>query len=140
MSKQILVTGGAGYIGSHTVLELLAHGYAVTIFDNLSNSSEKVVGILEEISGRPITFVRGDLLDTDHLEDVFRDGDFDAVIHFAGLKAVGESVAKPLKYYRNNVQGSANLIEAALKHSVHRLLFSSSAASIRFAEPCTLLR
>ena len=127
MSKKILVTGGAGYIGSHTVLELLAHGYAVTIIDNLSNSSEKVVGILEEISGRPITFVRGDLLDTAHLENVFRDGDFDAVIHFAGLKAVGESVAKPLNYYRNNVQGSANLIEAALRHNVYRLLFSSSA-------------
>lgn len=127
MNKHILVTGGTGYIGSHTVLELLSDGFDITILDNLYNSSLKVLSVIQELSGKNVNFVRADLLDSGAIDNLFKTNRFDAIIHFAGLKAVGESVEDPLRYYRNNVEGSLNLIEAALKFNVNRILFSSSA-------------
>ena len=124
---KVLVTGGAGYIGSHTCVELLAADHDVTVIDNLSNSKEEALRRVREIAGRDLAFFRADLLDPEALDAVFRDGPFDAVIHFAGLKAVGESVAKPLWYYRNNVVGTLNLLDAMATHGVRTLVFSSSA-------------
>ena len=102
---KILVTGGAGYIGSHTCVELLDAGYEVVILDNLYNSSKKAVDRIEEITGKKVTFYENDMLDKEALEKIFSVENIDAVIHFAGLKAVGESVAKPLEYYKNNITG-----------------------------------
>jgi UDP-glucose 4-epimerase len=124
---KILVTGGAGYIGSHTTLELLNEGYEVTVIDNLSNSKETSLKRVEEITGKKITFIKLDLLNRDGLEKLFSDNTYDAVIHFAGYKAVGESVKKPLMYYENNITGTLNLLEAMGRHSVKRIIFSSSA-------------
>lgn len=124
----ILVTGGAGYIGSHTVLELLEQNYSVIVIDNLSNSSEESLKRVEQITGKPITFIQGDILDKDFLASVFSTHqDIEQVIHFAGLKAVGESTEIPLAYYQNNVTGTLNLCEAMQKQGVFNLVFSSSA-------------
>ncbi len=127
MSKSILVTGGAGFIGSHTVIELLAAGYAVTVIDNLSNSSEEALRRVEKISGKRPEFVKGDVRDGAMLKKVFATNSFDACIHFAGLKAVGESVAKPLEYYDNNVAGTNTLLSALRDAGVKKIIFSSSA-------------
>jgi UDP-glucose 4-epimerase len=124
---KILVTGGLGYIGSHTCVELLAAGHEPVALDNLSNSSAAVRARVEKISGRPLAFVEADIRDRAALDAVFAAHAFDAVIHFAGLKAVGESVAQPLRYYDNNVAGSVTLFEAMAGHGVKTLVFSSSA-------------
>lgn len=124
---KILVTGGAGYIGSHTCVQLLEKGMEVVVIDNLSNSSEESLKRVQEITGRKLEFHNIDLLDRAWLAALFRDHQFDAVIHFAGLKAVGESVQVPLKYYHNNITGTINLCESMAKHNVKTLIFSSSA-------------
>ena len=123
----ILVTGGAGYIGSHTLIELLANGHDVTVVDNLSNSSEESLRRVGKITGSTIPFHEFDLRDEKSLDELFAGGHFDAVIHFAGLKAVGESVAKPLDYYRNNLDSTLTLLACMQKHAVKKLIFSSSA-------------
>ena len=123
----ILVTGGAGYIGTHTVIELLQAGYDVTIVDNLLNSQEEAVHRGAELAGRAPTFYKVDLLDYDALEDVFKKAHYDAVIHFAGLKAVGESVSKPLFYYHNNMTGTFNLLKLMKQYGCRNIVFSSSA-------------
>ena len=126
-SKKILVTGGAGYIGSHTLIELIAAGFTPVVYDNLSNSSPASLARVEQIVGQSIEFIEGDILDTQLLAKTFAAHDFTAVIHFAGLKAVGESVAKPLWYYQNNVAGTLNLLDAMTNAHVKNLIFSSSA-------------
>ncbi|MDR1795543.1 MAG: UDP-glucose 4-epimerase GalE [Erysipelotrichaceae bacterium] len=123
----ILVTGGTGYIGSHTVVELLQQGDRVTIIDNLYNSSKKVVDRIEAITKSRPDFVKLDLCDQDKLENLFKISVFDAVIHFAGYKAVGESVERPLMYYRNNLISTLNLLTCMKAHQVTKLVFSSSA-------------
>lgn len=123
----ILVTGGAGYIGSHTDIELLKQGHDVIVVDNLSNSSEKVIGRIEELAGKPVKFYEADILDKDALNNIFDENKIDAVIHFAGLKAVGESVRKPIEYYTNNIAGTMNLLEVMRDHNVKNIIFSSSA-------------
>jgi UDP-glucose 4-epimerase len=126
MSK-ILVTGGTGYIGSHTVVELMAAGHDVFIIDNLCNSKASVLDRIERIAGRRPGFARIDIRDRPALRQLFADHRFDAVIHFAGLKAVGESVEKPLEYYDNNVSGSVALVECMLEAGLKSIVFSSSA-------------
>ena len=126
-SMNILVTGGAGYIGGHTVIELLAKGHDVTVVDNLRNSKEESLRRVREIAGRPFAFHKVDLLDRAKLDAVFAAARYDAVIHFAGLKAVGESVQKPLEYYHNNITGTLVLLEVMRAHGVKLLVFSSSA-------------
>jgi len=123
----ILVTGGAGYIGSHTCLELLEAGHAVTVVDNLSNSKEEALHRVRKLSGKKLAFHKVDLLDRGSLEDVFQQVAYDAVLHFAGLKAVGESVSIPLRYYHNNITGTVVLCEVMAKYRVRNLVFSSSA-------------
>ena len=123
----ILVTGGTGYIGSHTCVELLNAGYDVVIMDNLYNSSEEVLKRIEKISGKKAKFYKVDLLDKDGIRTIFKENTIDAVIHFAGYKAVGESVQIPLTYYQNNVTGSLNLYEVMNEYNVKRIVFSSSA-------------
>lgn len=124
----IIVTGGAGYIGSHTCLELLKTGYDVTVIDNLSNSSEEALRRVESLTGKKPAFFNADLLDIDAIDRIFElCDDASAVIHFAGLKAVGESVAEPLLYYKNNVAGTINLCEVMQKYGVKNIVFSSSA-------------
>ncbi|MEG2350676.1 MAG: UDP-glucose 4-epimerase GalE [Hungatella sp.] len=124
---KILVTGGAGYIGSHTCVELLNLGYEVVVVDNLCNSSEESLRRVKEITGRDVTFYEADLLDREALEKIFAKENVDAVIHFAGLKAVGESVSKPLEYYHNNITGTLILCDVMRKHGVKKIIFSSSA-------------
>ncbi len=124
---RVLVTGGAGYIGSHTCLELLRTGFDVVVVDNLSNSSEESLRRVQEITGKTIEFHKVDLLNKTHLVKVFDKHQFDAVIHFAGLKAVGESVDIPLKYYHNNLTGTVTLCEVMAKYNVKNIVFSSSA-------------
>lgn len=124
---QILITGGAGYIGTHTLIELIHAGFEPIVYDNLSNSSPLAIKRVEEIVGQPISFIEGDILDKDLLARTFNAYDFFAVIHFAGLKAVGESVIKPLLYYQNNVAGTLNLLEVMSQANVKNLIFSSSA-------------
>jgi UDP-glucose 4-epimerase len=123
----ILVTGGAGYIGSHTVLELLNAGYKVSVIDNLSNSSIEALKRVTTITGKKSINYTFDLRNTDKLDNLFAKNDFDAVIHFAGLKAVGESVKEPLHYYSNNIGSSLSLLKTMQKHQVKQLVFSSSA-------------
>lgn len=123
----VLVTGGAGYIGSHTCVELLNAGYDVVVADNLSNSSEVSLQRVEQITGKPVAFYRADVRDASKLDEIFERHDIRQVIHFAGFKAVGESVAKPLMYYRNNLDSTIGLCEAMLRHKVGELVFSSSA-------------
>lgn len=124
---KILVTGGAGYIGSHTCVELLNNGYEVVILDNLCNSSEIAVERIGQITGQTPRFYEGDLLDRSFVEHVFEQEKIDAVIHFAGLKAVGESVAKPLEYYHNNITGTLILCDVMRRHHCKNIVFSSSA-------------
>ena len=124
---KILVTGGAGYIGSHTCVELVEAGYTPIVFDNLSNSSTVALDRVKTITGETIEFVEGDIRDTEALRKVMTDHEIEAVIHFAGLKAVGESVAKPLMYYDNNVAGSVTLLETMEACGVKKVIFSSSA-------------
>jgi UDP-glucose 4-epimerase len=125
--KNILVTGGAGYIGSHTCVELLNSGYDVYVVDNLSNSKETALHRVEEICGRSVKFIKADLLDEAALDQIFRTAGIDAVIHFAGFKAVGESTRIPLEYYHNNIVGSITLFRVMEKYNVKNLVFSSSA-------------
>ena len=125
--KTILVTGGAGFIGSHCCVELLESGYEVIIMDNLSNSKEESVNRIRQITGKSVSFYRTDMLDLPGMEQIFSNHSIDAVIHFAGLKAVGESVAKPLEYYHNNLTGTLLLLQAMRKYSCKKLVFSSSA-------------
>ena len=127
MTGKILATGGAGYIGSHVVLELLNAGYEVVAFDNFDNSSPEALARVARLTNKTATLVEGDVRDTDALERLFKDHDFDAVVHLAGLKAVGESVSKPELYYDVNVTGGLKLYTAMLKHGVKRVVFSSSA-------------
>ncbi|HIJ91190.1 MAG: UDP-glucose 4-epimerase GalE [Desulfobulbaceae bacterium] len=124
---RILVTGGAGYIGSHTCLELLEAGYEVVVVDNLSNSKKEVLHRVEALTGKSIAFYELDLRDTERLSAVFRENKIEAVIHFAGLKAVGESVSMPLRYYGNNISGTLALCQVMDEHQVKNVVFSSSA-------------
>ena len=135
MSK-ILVTGGAGYIGSHTCVELLEDSYDIVVLDNLSNSSEEALRRVREITGRELTFVKGDIRDRALLDKLFSKHDFEAVIHFAGLKAVGESCEIPLDYYDNNVFGTIVLCQAMKAANVKRIVFSSSATV--YGDPASL--
>ena len=123
----ILVTGGAGYIGSHTCIELMNAGYDVVVVDNLYNSSEKALERVEQIAGKKVKFYKADILDRDALNNIFDNEQIDSVIHFAGLKAVGESVAKPLEYYHNNMTGTFILCDVMRNHGVKNIIFSSSA-------------
>ena len=125
-TTMILVTGGCGYIGSHCVLELLNSGYECVVFDNLSNSSHESIRRVEKLTGKKVTFVKGDILDKDALNDVFSNYEISCVIHFAGLKSVGESCSQPLSYYHNNVTGSITLLECMQKNHVNKIIFSSS--------------
>ncbi|NWL13831.1 UDP-glucose 4-epimerase GalE [Paenarthrobacter nitroguajacolicus] len=124
---KVLVTGGAGYIGSHTVLCLLEQNHEIVVLDNLSNSSQMSLERVERLTGGGLQFECVDLLDADAVQTVLGRGDFDAVVHFAGLKAVGESVSDPLTYYRTNIIGTLNLLQGMQKAGVRRLVFSSSA-------------
>ena len=138
----ILVTGGAGYIGSHTCVELLDAGYDVVVFDNLYNSSPKAVDRIQKITGRSLKFYKADMLDKPAVERIFEENKIDAVIHFAGLKAVGESVHKPVEYYHTNIGGLLNLVDVMRKHGCKNIIFSSSAtvygdpAQIPITEEC----
>lgn len=123
----ILVTGGAGYIGSHTCVELLNAGYEVVVVDNLYNASRESLKRVEEITGKTLTFYEADILDRDKMNEIFDQENIDSVIHFAGLKAVGESVAKPLEYYYNNIAGTLVLCDVMRSHGVKSIVFSSSA-------------
>lgn len=124
---KILVTGGTGYIGSHTCVELLQRGHEVVVFDNLYNSGMDVLGKIRQITDREVTFYKADMRDKESMRPIFEENTFDAVIHFAGLKAVGESVAKPLLYYQNNIAGTLNLCELMNEYHCKRIIFSSSA-------------
>ena len=132
----ILVTGGAGYIGSHTVLELLATDQEIVIVDNLCNSSRESLARVEKLTGKTCPFYEGDILDKVFLDSVFDEHNIQSVIHFAGLKAVGESVSKPVRYYQNNVQGTLTLLDAMADAEVFNLVFSSSATV--YGEPANL--
>lgn len=135
-AKKILVTGGAGYIGSHTLVELLAAGYEPLVLDNLCNSSRESLARVEQITGHQVSFIQGDIRDAALLEQVFAEHSIRAVVHFAGLKAVGESVEQPLSYYDNNVHGSQVLLQAMLNAGVYQLVFSSSATV--YGEPAEM--
>ena len=124
---EVLVTGGAGYIGSHTCVELLNNGHDVIIVDNLSNSKPEVINRIKELTGKDFKFYKADILNKKEIEQIFNENNIEAVIHFAGLKAVGESVELPLKYYYNNVTGTLVLCEVMQKHNVKKMVFSSSA-------------
>ena len=132
----ILVTGGAGYIGSHTCLRLLESDYQVIVLDNFSNSSPEALKRVQALTGKTLDIVTGDVNDSDLLDRLFATAQIDAVIHFAGLKAVGESVAEPLTYYHNNVSGAVTLLQAMQKAGVHDLVFSSSATV--YGDPASL--
>ena len=141
---KILVSGGTGYIGSHTCVELINSGHEVVIFDNLYNSQEDVLDKIKSITGVRPAFYKADMCNIDELKPIFEENKFDAVIHFAGLKAVGESVRKPLEYYTNNVYGTLNLIAVMREYGVKRIIFSSSAtvygdpAFVPITEECPL--
>ena len=138
----ILVTGGAGYIGSHTCVELQNAGYDVVVLDNLSNSSEKSLDRVKAITGKDVKFYKGDILDRDILNKIFENEQIDSCINFAGLKAVGESVAKPWEYYNNNIAGTLTLVDVMRQHGCKNIIFSSSAtvygdpAEIPITENC----
>ena len=135
---KILVTGGAGYIGSHTCVELLNNGFDVVVLDNLSNSSEESLARVEKLTGKSITFMKGDVRDGDILDSLFARHKIDAVIHFAGLKAVGESQEIPLVYFDNNIAGTVSLVKSMEKAKVYNLVFSSSATVYDEANPSPL--
>ena len=124
---KILVTGGTGFIGSHTCVELLNAGYEVVIIDNLSNSKKEVVGFIEKITGKKVAFYENNVCNKDALRNIFKENKIDAIIHFAGYKAVGESVEKPLMYYDNNLESTISLLEVANEFNVKKIAFSSSA-------------
>ena len=124
---KVLVTGGAGFIGSHTCVELLENGHEVVVVDNLSNSSEKSLERVKELTGKDFAFYKGDILDDELLNKIFKENDIDCCIHFAGLKAVGESVAKPWEYYNNNISGTLNLVKVMKENGCKNIIFSSSA-------------
>ena len=138
----ILVTGGAGYIGSHTCVELLDAGYDVVVLDNLSNASEKSLDRVKALTGKEVKFYKGDILDRDILNEIFKNEKIDSCIHFAGLKAVGESVAKPWEYYNNNISGTRTLVDVIRQNGCKNIIFSSSAtvygdpAQIPITEEC----
>ena len=138
----ILVTGGAGFIGSHTCVELLDAGYDVVVYDNLSNASEKSLERVEALTGKKVKFYKGDILDRDRLNEVFSKEKLDSCIHFAGLKAVGESVQKPWEYYENNIAGTLTLVDVMRQNGCKNIIFSSSAtvygdpAEIPITENC----
>ena len=138
----VLVTGGAGYIGSHTAVELQNAGYDVVVLDNLSNASEKALDRVSKITGKPVKFYKADILDRDALNDIFDKETIESCIHFAGLKAVGEFVVKLWEYYENNITGTLTLIDVMRKHNVKNIIFSSSAtvygdpAQIPITEEC----
>jgi len=134
----VLVTGGAGYIGSHTCVQLLEAGYDIVVIDNLSNSKMEAVRRVQELTGKNFAFIKGDILDSALLDEIFRKYDIDSVVHFAGLKAVGESVSVPLRYYHNNVTGSVILFESMQRNSVKNIVFSSSATVYGMAEKMPL--
>lgn len=134
----VLVTGGAGYIGSHTVVELLNEGHDVVIVDNYSNSKPEVLNRIKAISGKDFTFYEADLLDQAAIDAIFEKETIDSVIHFAGFKAVGESVAKPVEYYHNNITGTLLLLEVMKKHGVKDIVFSSSATVYGMDNPSPL--
>lgn len=136
MKNKILVTGGAGYIGSHTCIALHEAGYDIVVYDNLSNSSREAVKRVSNLVGQPIEFVEGDIRNAELLRQVFSSHQFFGVIHFAGLKAVGESVATPLLYYNNNVSGTITLLEVMAEYGIKNLVFSSSATV--YGDPETL--
>lgn len=133
---KILVTGGAGFIGSHTCVQLLKEGYEVLVVDNLANSKEESLKRVQEITGKSIDFRKVDLLDRKHLNQIFKENDIDSVIHFAGLKAVGESVSVPLRYFHNNITGTLILCEVMANHNVKNIVFSSSATV--YGDPATV--
>ena len=133
---KILVTGGCGFIGSHTCCELLDNNYEVVVIDNLSNSKEDVIDKIKEITNKNLKFYKGDLCDKELVDKIFKNENIDAVIHFAGLKAVGESVKKPLLYYRNNFDSTLTLLEVMCKYNCKKLVFSSSATV--YGNPKTL--
>ena len=124
---KILVTGGAGFIGSHTVVELLQNGYEVVVIDNFSNSSKESLDCIKKITNKDFKFYEGDVCDKELLRKIFKENDIDSVIHFAGYKAVGESVKKPLMYYRNNIDSTISLLEVMNEFNVKKFVFSSSA-------------
>jgi len=126
-NSQLLITGGAGYIGTHTLVELANANYDFIVYDNLSNSSQESLKRVSKIIGKPITFINGDIRDTKKLKELFKNYNIDSVIHFAGLKAVGESVEKPLEYYDNNVVGTLRLLEVMQEFGCKKIVFSSSA-------------
>lgn len=138
----VLVTGGACYIGIHTVVELQNAGYDVVVLDNLSNASEKALDRVSKITGKPVKFYKADILDRDALNNIFDKETIESCIHFAGLKAVGESVVKPWEYYENNIAGTLTLVDVMRKHNVKNIIFSSSAtvygdpAQIPITEEC----
>lgn len=124
--ESILVTGGAGYIGSHTVLSLLNNGFSPVVLDNLSNSSDESLKRIEALTGKNIIFKKGDICDTDLLNSIFQNHKINCILHFAAFKAVGESVEKPLDYYKNNVSGLIELLNVSQKHKINKFIFSSS--------------
>lgn len=124
---KVLVTGGTGYIGSHTIVELLQNGHEVVAFDNFYNSKPMVIDRIKTITGKDFKFYKADMLNRSEMDEIFDQNEIDAVIHFAGLKAVGESVQIPLKYYHNNIGGTINLLESMQAHGVYNIVFSSSA-------------
>lgn len=134
MAKKILCTGGAGYIGSHTVVKLIENGFAVTVMDNYLNSNPKSMERVKEITGVEVPVVEVDMCDAAGIDKLFEDGGFDGVIHFAGLKAVGESVAKPMWYYENNIVGTVNIVKSMKKAGCNVIVFSSSATVYRPSE------
>src|SRR5215831_16809236 len=134
----VLLTGATGFIGSHTCVEVMAAGWTPVIVDNLCNSSAAVLGRIERITGRMPAFIKADIRDQVALDRIFAEHAIDAVVHFAGLKAVGESVAEPLRYYENNVIGTIVLLSAMREHGVKRIVFSSSATVYGIAEKMPL--
>ncbi len=124
---RVLVTGGTGYIGSHTIVELINSGYDVVTFDNFYNSKPEVLNRIKKITGKDVKFYEADMLNKNEIDAIFDENNIDAVIHFAGLKAVGESCAKPLFYYNNNIYGTLNLLKSMDEHNVRNIVFSSSA-------------
>lgn len=124
---KVLVTGGTGYIGSHTIVELLGAGHEVIAFDNFFNSKPEVLNRIKTITGKDVKFYEADMLRKEQLDKIFEENSIDAVIHFAGLKAVGESCEKPILYYTNNICGTLNLVQSMEEHGVHNIVFSSSA-------------
>ena len=138
MNPRILVTGGAGYIGSHTIVELYKAGYEVVVYDNLDNSSKESLNRVQKIINKKITFIEGDIRNKHKLNEVFHDYNIKSVIHFAGFKAVGESVQEPLKYYNNNVNGTIVLLEVMKENNIKNIVFSSSATVYGDPESCPI--